>query len=406
MDSEIDRIIKKVIRKLRCKNSYNTQGAEQAFIVTGFHPKFLNELLIHSSKYLCINNVEELDRSVIYQELINFYKKNKMPTTKELFLQLYGKIPKLIDIAYFRKVLVKMGFVWIKVNDNNCVVFEKPLITFKRYEYLKKIIDYRNEGKRIVYINEIAFDSLGNCYDVKKSHSINTNDLSRWIYATTQNGIFHWQKINDFKNDDFHNYVVDLSRNCSEPSVFVYDNSNHHNQEYCKQPTVKSLKLDLIRWLEIRNIPFDSDASKYSLYALAQRHMDIDEKIYKLDQILEAEGHAVLRLPKFNAELSPGFYIETIVKNSVKEQTKNYASSSDCVNTEKVKFDDNMFVDILKLTTPIDIQNFDIEIQEAKQLRIDIKIDKIMDDLRESAKHATYDSLDVDSDLPSCSDSE
>jgi len=86
--------------------------------------------------------------------------------------------------------------------------------------------------------------------------------------------------------------------------VVVLDNAPYHSVQVDKAPTKYSVKSEMISWLQRHGVACDSTMRKGPLYELIVTKKP-REKIFKIDQLLNAHGHTVLRLPPYNCDLSP-----------------------------------------------------------------------------------------------------
>ncbi|KAJ0171146.1 hypothetical protein K1T71_013345 [Dendrolimus kikuchii] len=379
---------------------------------TGLHPKFLEELW--SSDDVLDDPEEPVQLSVILDHLLSFYLAYKMPTTRELFMHLHGKIPKYIDVPEFREILKHMGMAWIR-NKETTVVFDKPIFTFRRFNYLKNIINYRKEEKNIVNICELAYDFLGNCYDATQSSCLSKVfpliKQTCWMYAITRSGAYNWTKVDKFDRNTFQNYVIELSKKFNTPTVFIYDRSVHHNEKVCAPPKLKTLKVDLIKWLELHNIPYDQEASKYHLLQLIQKKQneetetDFVESLFKVDRRLIAEGHLVLRLPNSIKNISPGYYLTEKMRNNIKVHNHCIDPNEFALqeyDQKRLQVYDEKFVTMIQSDTVSIIETADICGQETKIFDTDIKVDRIMDQVKAKRHEVSKvrDVQDLVSDLP------
>ena len=82
------------------------------------------------------------------------------------------------------------------------------------------------------------------------------------------------------------------------------DNASYHSSkiEECT-PKWDWRKADLITWLDANEVSYDKDANKKVLWKIA-REKSLDQPRYKVDEIIRAHGHEVLRLPPYHCELN------------------------------------------------------------------------------------------------------
>ncbi|KAJ0171145.1 hypothetical protein K1T71_013344 [Dendrolimus kikuchii] len=215
-------------------------------------------------------------------------------------------------------------------------------------------------------------------------------------------------------------YVTDLAKDFNTPTVFVYDKSKYHNERVCEVPNLRALKVDLMKWLDMHNIPYDPEANKYHLYELTQKYVDIDEDLFKADIILEAQGHIVLRIPNCIKELCPGYFFAKAFQDHINSSGKVCVpSGSDETVTrnlivspepdgKNLKAYDEAFMAMVRFDVCNILKLADISGHEIKMLERDIKIDSIMDEVRAKCYQVSEesDTNDLDSELPSCSDSD
>lgn len=399
MKSQTTLLIETIVRKLH----YYRANDKDAFIelgrqYTGIHRKFLEEVW-YSEDVTVDPDAEPVRRFVILEHLMSFYFEYKMPTAKELFMQLYGNIPKHLKLNNFKRILQQMNFTRLKAKEKR-LVFEKPKITFRRFDYLKKMTTYRKEDKNIVFICELAYDFLGNIYDPVRSRHLQrvfpVVKQSCWIYAVTGNRVYDWQKIDKFDENIFQDYIIELSKEFIAPTVFVYDKSKHHCDRICPPPTLKVLKVDIIEWLKVHNIPYDPEASKYHLYQLAQDNRDIDENLFQVDNMLIDKGHLVVRIPSCCEELSPGYFIRRTMDNIIKEHNKEIDPGSFTLpefDKRSLEAYDEKFETMVENDARSILETADIMGQEEKIFDMEVRLDRIMDSVR-AKRHEVSDDVE------------
>lgn len=313
----------KAIRRVAAKLNKAIEGGNlsalltnenKSYIFTGIQPS-----LIKNMKTTIETDFEVLtiDRSVIYEKLVHFYLAFKnMPTSYQLFNALKNETPVYMDIAEFRKLLVKYGFMWKHITKNLFVVIEKPEVVFERYFYLTKILRYRAESRQIYFISENAFDDDGNYYSLKQLRRKSlTQPLHKIIFVASCEGIQCLQYIDDFSSETLFKYVKEqLLFTLRDSSVVVLTTKRHHCEEIVEAPTQESCRKDIMAWLDYFNVPYDTEMTRPVLYDLAQRYTDCTQKMYKVDELLATKGHSVLRIPKCIQQLTPITYCTDIIR--------------------------------------------------------------------------------------------
>ncbi|CAK1594493.1 unnamed protein product [Parnassius mnemosyne] len=94
-----------------------------------------------------------------------------------------------------------------------------------------------------------------------------------------------------------------LLLNLPPRSVIVMDNAAYHLVQEGKKPTVTNTEASMQAWPQRHNVEFDSSLRKCDLLKLIKQHGS--ENVYKIDEVLKAAGHEVLRLPPYHPDLNP-----------------------------------------------------------------------------------------------------
>jgi len=154
------------------------------------------------------------------------------------------------------------------------------------------------KGERLIVVNAITLDGW-------------VNNAQLIFEAKKKTGDYHGQM--DWGN--FSRWLTEqLLPNVPENSIIIMDNASYHNTtEESTFPKSNARKEKLRKWLDDKGIPWGEDLLKAELYALCKLFEPKPE--YKIDKIVEAAGHSILRTPQYHPELQP---IETcwgVVKN-------------------------------------------------------------------------------------------
>ena len=203
--------------------------------------------------------------------------------------------------------------------------------------YLRKIEEYRNEGRPIVYLDETWIHphyTVKKCWQSDEVSGVRTYDSpgERLIIvhaggsmgfipgaalifkANSKTGDYHSQ----MNASNFEKWLKEkLAVNLPFNSVVVMDNAPYHSVQTNRPPTMTSKKEDLIKWLEknVKNSSFDSKMTKEELMMVIRRNKP--EPIYSCDVILQNLGFSVLRLAPYHCDLSPIEYVWSLVKKRV-----------------------------------------------------------------------------------------
>ncbi|KAJ8705312.1 hypothetical protein PYW07_011139 [Mythimna separata] len=387
------RILCRIAAKIKEEHKKTAGRRPKAIDYTGLQPDLISKLTQENTEYVEIK-VREVERSVIYHQLMDLYIYDKiMPTTFHLFVKLYGKIPAHMDLGEFRNYLYKNGFMWKQILRGTCVVIENPKVTFERQLYLKALQEYRKQGKTIYFIDEVAFDINGEILTMKQSLS-NSEAQIRVIYAVTNQGVKVKQFVIEFSTESFLRFIKDsLLKYLPEPSVIVLNNYKHHCQELLPLPNEDSLKKEMCDWLEFFDVPHDPEMPKALLFELIQKYSDISKKLYLVDNILKQNGHEVLRLPDCIMKLTPTTYYFDMLRVNLPLVLKDHIGPhpvSTCINKIMSTIDENVSL----YCTVIEAE------EKAIQLK-DSLADDLLDELEDVTKNASAENNGQDSELPS-----
>ncbi|KAK7866463.1 hypothetical protein R5R35_008984 [Gryllus longicercus] len=240
-----------------------------------------------------------------------------------------------------RKLLLEMGFSWEKT-DNRRALIERADISAHRIEYLRQYKNLKDVDSNFVFLDETWFFSKGyatKTWQDSSSFSCVRKNLSegqRYIvlHAGGKKGfvddadlVFPSQNSSEeyhgtMNGEMFEEWMENtLLPKLDEPSVIVLDNASYHSAHLERLPTRKWTKLQLKNFLENHNIPFRADSLHQELFALASSNKP--EKLYRVDNIINAAGHTVLRLPPYHCHYNP---IE-MVWNDCKRYYKTHVGS-------------------------------------------------------------------------------
>lgn len=272
-----------------------------------------------------VTGIDDFDQGVIKRIIHNFHITDKeLPTIRKLKEKLKADLNFQGSETSLRKIVKSLGFRWKKTENNRKILIEKSNIRLLRIEYLKKIKNYRQENRPIIYTDESYVHSThaqskswsdGTTYGLHKPMSKGQRAII--VHAGSENGfvpnallIFKsGTKSGDYHDDmNFQNYEKwlrnQLIPNLPRESVVVVDNAAYHNKQYDPAPNSTSRKSVMQAWLKDNGIQFDAKMYKPELYALIKTKKETLKK-FSIDKIFAEHNHAVLRLPPYHPDLNP-----------------------------------------------------------------------------------------------------
>lgn len=284
-----------------------------------------------------VTGLDDFDLGVVRRIVNNFYLVDKcLPTVNKIQQKMQESMNFRGSKTSVRRILRRIGYRWRKTKTNKRILMESHDVAYQRFVFLKKISQFRAEGRPIVYNDESYIDSS---HVSKKGWSddsnagiaapINKGKRLIMLHAGGEMGFIEgcltmWEaqhKTGDYHDNMNHKmymkWLTDkLIPNLPEKSVLVIDNAPYHNVQLDKSPTSNSKKSEMEAWLLSKNIPFHEKMLKVELYELIKRHKPAYKK-YVIDDTLQKHGHSVLRLPPYHPELNAIELIWADVKNWV-----------------------------------------------------------------------------------------
>ncbi|XP_055943161.1 uncharacterized protein LOC129972879 [Argiope bruennichi] len=97
------------------------------------------------------------------------------------------------------------------------------------------------------------------------------------------------------------------------------DNAPYHTTVENPTPKKYSTKKVMIDWLKNNGIPCDQKMRKAELFSLIDSNRP-KKIVYKIDNLIEKEGHEVIRLPPYHCDLNAIEFVWSSVKRMIKER--------------------------------------------------------------------------------------
>lgn len=271
--------------------------------------------------------VDEACKDVIRRIIYNFYGSNQVPT-----LQLIRE--KLMDypdynyksLGSLRNILLHCGFKYKRIN-NRMSIMESLRIVRLRQEYLRKIKEFRYQGRNIIFLDETWFDTHDivkyGWVDESKNCCLNT-PCSRGkrviiLHAGNENGFIPNALLLSAKNirnssadyhedmtaDLFEKWIKEqLLPNIPPNSVIAMDNASYHSRILNKIPNMTTKKENILTFMHKKNMQIlDKIPPKKQLIEKIKAQNFKNE--YVVDEICSNHGHTVLRLPPYYCIFNP-----------------------------------------------------------------------------------------------------
>lgn len=274
-----------------------------------------------------LKNIDDATRDVIRRKIYNMYNKNIVPTLK----MIREELKDYPDYNYrsldtLRNVLLECGFKHKKLNKR-MVIMESRRIVALREDYLRKIKEYRELKRHIVYLDETWYDTHNvvqyGWVDSSQNCALNA-PCSRGtriiiLHAGSENGFVGNALLLSAKNvsqssADYHQdmtaelfekwFSEQLLPNMSPNSVIVSDNASYHSRILNKIPNNSTKKEDILKFMRTKNmdIPVKVPIKRELLKMIKEQNFKNE---YVIDELCNTHGHTILRLPPYYCIFNP-----------------------------------------------------------------------------------------------------
>lgn len=237
-------------------------------------------------------------------------------------------------------IMTGLGFIEKKSICGKTIVVERADQRFERYTYFTKMKTARIIRNRpIVYIDERIIDSkLG--FEKVHSHNMNSlpEDSTIFYHALTRDGLLNGIFSNQATEKEFTKWVSTILMSyLKAPSLVIMDRGPLHGVLEDLNPITRySPKAKMLKWLIDNNIPFNEHMARPVLYELIRKYRTTNKE-YKIDKILKAHGHKVLRLPYTFPDLNLSHLFWFTVSEGVQYLTKSYTNLTQQIIQDKIR---------------------------------------------------------------------
>lgn len=325
------------------------------------------------------SELDDFDMGVLRRTIATFHTEFKqLPTLRKLNQVLTERIGFNGCLETLRTILKESGYEWSKMDDNRSALIENHDIQMLRFQYLRQLKKYRDEGRYIVFTDESYVHTTHiqkMCWKPVNGVSPLQKKLSKGmrviivhaggcegfvpnaclVYkANSTSGDYH-------DNMNLENYkkwlATKLLPNLPENAVIVVDNASYHNALSEKVPNSNSNMHAMRTWLAEKNIPFEETMKKIELYDLILQNKDRFKR-YVIDELIRSKGFEILRLPPYHPELNPIEKIWGILKNYVanKNVEQNLSSIMALINERLEMIDQTIWANTCRHIEDIEKQ--------------------------------------------------
>lgn len=282
--------------------------------------------------------LDQLTKSIVRKIVHGIYVNEKtVPTIKKIHQKLVQEIDFKGSSRSAHKIVKELGFLWKKAKSKKFVLVEKHDIRLRRIQYLRNIMQYRREGRPIIYIGDTSVLSTLSSHEVTKTlgerivlmHAGGENGFvpnALTILQTTKaTGDYH-QEL----SDHFHLWVRNILLPSFPPkTVLVINSTTYQNIQSQRIPNLDSNAEQMKQWLHFNNINFNENMLRPELHQIIKKHVSKFRKQKSIiEQLLTERGHSLLKLPSDHPDLNPIDLMWADVKNYVANRNTTFQVSS------------------------------------------------------------------------------
>ena len=236
-------------------------GVSSATIHRRENPKDKPERKVRIDKY----ELDDFDKCVVRRTVNDMLTKERvLPTIKRVRERLVDNIQYRGGEKHLRSTLHELGFSWKRTVSNRKILMERPDVVAHRIQYLRKMKQYRDAGRPIVYTDETfvhANHTMHKCWqsdEISLKAPFSKGDRLIILHAGSEQGFIEGADLifkSKTRSGDYHDkmnsenfqkwlstkLIPNLPANC----VLVIDNAAYHNVQVDKCPTQGTKKADI-----------------------------------------------------------------------------------------------------------------------------------------------------------------
>lgn len=338
------------------------------------------------------DSFDELSRNTIRRHVHGIWLRREIPTVDKIHEAVSGdkSLPPISRTNLYR-LLKDLGFRYTKGTRHRALT-EKSKIVLQRRRYLENIQKYREEGRRIYYVDETLVNA-GVCF---VAFHIGSED------GFVPGGLLCRELIknprdcrDEINGEEFREWMERVLPLLADDSVIVMDNVAYHTVKIDKVPTMDDKKEDIIKWLEDKGEVIERPLLYVELMQMVKRIKPLHKK-YIIDELVKANQKTILRLPRNHRELNP----LVLAWSSVKDYVSTNISSCKLADAK------NLIIEGINRLNAEMWKNFISRTmeEEKKCYEVDYIVDDLLDaDLDEElAAKITGDTSSSDIETDSC----
>jgi len=252
-------------------------------------------------------DINDFDKDILRQTVHEFYDQGEFPTSAKILSKYQEKTGYKGSQKSLMTILKSLNFRYKKRNDGRQFLIEKNNVVFTRVQFLKKMVNLRqnNDVRPVVYLDKFDIpigkrDLLIICHAVS----------SLFGFLKDSKLVFHCKSGS---SEDYHtqmNYVIikdwfiQILQSLKEPSIIVIDNAWYNRVHLNNYPKGKKKKINIQKWLNEKGVEFSPLETSLELRQRVKQLIPREKK-NELNEIAFSMGYEVVRLPPYHYHYNP-----------------------------------------------------------------------------------------------------
>ncbi|CAH1992238.1 unnamed protein product [Acanthoscelides obtectus] len=177
-------------------------------------------------------------------------EKNEIPTIDKILKQVNDDedLPNF-KRSTFHKLLKELDFRFLKTGRNSLLIEKEEIVIWRR-EYLRKIRQFRAEGRKIYYLDETwvnAGHTQGKVWTLSYTNLKRVSSVdgfvpeALWAFESKKTGDYH----EEMDGNSFENWFKKFLPTLDDNAIIVMDNAPYHSRKLEKIPTMATKKADI-----------------------------------------------------------------------------------------------------------------------------------------------------------------
>lgn len=344
LDADPSNLISDIVKKTSASTGVSTTTVYR--VVAEYKRGEFSSPKKSKKRMTILDAVDDFDQTAIRRKVHEFFFKNEIPTIDKM-LKAVNDDPDLPSFkrTTFYQLIKVLNFKYAKRDRNSALVDRDEIVVWRR-NYLKSIKKFREENRRIYYLDETWLNAGHTRSRVWKDETVKSSrqaflsglstglknptgkgnrliithigsdsgfvDGGLWIFQSKTTGDYH----EEMNSKNFEKWFSNCLEKLEENAVIVLDNAPYHSRRVENLPTTSWRKDSVKQWLVSKNIAFDEGMLKAELMQIVRQHKSMYQA-YAVDEMAKARNKLVLRLPPYHCELNPIEMIWADIKNYV-----------------------------------------------------------------------------------------